>query len=65
MQKSNKNIIYLIVIAIYVILSQLIFSKYGQKFTNVINPVFWIICSIIMYVTITPQIINKRNEKKS
>ena len=64
MQKSNKNIIYLIVIAIYIILSHLIFSKYGQKFTNVINPVFWIICSIIMYVTITPQIINKRNEKK-
>lgn len=64
MQKSNKNIIYLILIAIYVILSQLIFSKYGQKFTNIINPVFWIIFSIIMYVTITPQIINKRNEKK-
>lgn len=64
MQKSNKNIIYLIVIAIYVILSQFILSKYGQKFTNIINPVFWIIFSIIMYVTITPQIINKRNEKK-
>ena len=43
MQKSNKNIVYLIVIAIYVILSQLIFSKYGQKFTNIINPIFWII----------------------
>ena len=64
MQKSNKNIIYLIIILIYAILSQIIFSGYGQKFTNIINPIFWIIFSIIMYVTITPQIINKRNEKK-
>lgn len=64
MQKSNKNIYYLIIILIYVILSQIIFSGYGQKFTNIINPIFWIVSAIIMYTTTTPQIINKRNEKK-
>lgn len=64
MQKSNKNIIYLIIILIYAILSQMIFSGYGQKFTNIINPIFWIVSAIIMYVTIAPQMVNKRNEKK-
>lgn len=64
MQKTNKNIFYLIIILIYAILSQVIFIKLGQKFTNIINPIFWIVFLIVMYITIPPQITNKRNEKK-
>lgn len=64
MQKSNKNIYYLIIILIYVILSQKVFCDYGQKFTNIINPIFWIISLITMYIAMPPKIINKRNEKK-
>lgn len=64
MQKSNKNIYYLIIILIYVILSQMVFGNYGQKFTDVINPIFWIVSLIIMYIAMPPQIINKGNEKK-
>ena len=64
MQKTNRNIFYLIIILIYVILSQVIFIKLGQKFTNIINPIFWIVFLIVMYITMPPQITNKRNEKK-
>ena len=64
MQKSNKNICYLIIVLIYAILSQTIFPKLGQKFTNIINPIFWIIFLIVIYITVTPRIINKKNEKK-
>ena len=64
MQKSNKNICYLIIVLIYAILSQTIFYKLGQKFTNIINPIFWIVFLIITYITMTPRIINKKNEKK-
>lgn len=63
MQKSNKNIYCLIIILIYAILSQTILINYGQKFTHIINPIFWIFSLIIMYVTMPPQITNKRNEK--
>jgi hypothetical protein len=61
MQKSNKNICYLIIVLIYAILSQTIFPKLGQKFTNIINPIFWIIFLIVMYITMTPRVINKKN----
>lgn len=64
MQKSNRNIYYLISILVYVILSQMVFSNYGQKFTDIINPIFWIVFSIIMYISMPHQVINKRNEKK-
>lgn len=60
----QTNIFYLIIIFIYTIIAQNVLVDLGNKYTNIINPIFWIILLVVMCLNSSKTILNKKKDKK-
>lgn len=58
------QVFYLIIILIYTILGQSVLTKWEWNYNNYINPIFWIILSFIIMLSMPKKIINKNKEVK-
>lgn len=60
----QTNIFYLIIIFIYTIIAQNSLVNMGGKYTNIINPIFWLILFVVMCLNSSKTILNKKKDKK-
>lgn len=60
----QTNIFYLIIIFIYTIIAQNALVDLGNKYTNIINPIFWLILFMVMCLNSSKTKLNKKKEKK-
>ena len=65
MQKSKiATICFLIIIVIYTTLRVVFFQSLGAVYTYIINPLFWIICALILYKLLGKNYENKKLRKE-